>query len=170
MQYQMNPVNDFYFRNAQQQMNPQLQLPFPQYQFPPIQQQKGPAINANWVTSMEEAKASQIDFLATNIFLDTGTGNIYLKRIGENGKPQFITYIAEDNSGKDPILEINARLTNIENYLGGMKNESVSGNAGIRKPDGNAPTAVAEQDEPNDEAEPAGISKMAGNDFWKKRK
>lgn len=170
--YQMNPVNDFYFRNSQQQMNQQLQLPFQQqFQFPPAPQPQAPVIHAGWVTNIEEAKAAQIDFLATNVYLDTGTGKIYLKRIGDNGKPQFISYAIEDHGGQQDFLaEINARLSNIETFLGGLKHESVSGNAGIQQSGPDAHAAAAEQNESDGAAKPAGIPENAGTDFWKKRK
>ena len=166
--YQMNPVNDYYIRNAQAQLTPQYpqgyQLPLP---FPPPQQ---PQIHASWVTSVDEARAAQMDFVATNIYLDTSCGKIYLKSIGDNGKPQFVTYSIENESEKDPLTDINTRLTNIETFIGGLKNESVSGNAGVRKPTANAYTTAPVQNESNDAAESAGFSKNAGNDQWKKRR
>ena len=61
--YQINPINDYYFRNTQPQ-------------FPPQQQ---PHIVTRFVTNMEEAKAAMIDGVSTNLFLDSGTGKIYLK-------------------------------------------------------------------------------------------
>ena len=167
MQYQMNPVNDFYFRNAQLQHNyGQQMLPFPP------QQPQVPQVNCRFVTNIEEARAAMIDPLSYNIFLDTNSGRIYLKKLGNNGQSDFLSYMVEEKrqDGTDPLSEINARLSNIENFLGGLKNESVSVNAGFRESDGNAPTAVAEQNGSNAETESAGISKMAGNDFWKKRK
>ena len=101
-----NPMNDFYLRQAQ---------PYQQtFNFPPQQ----PQIKANWVSSIEEAKASQIDFVSTNLFCDTANGKIYLKKIGDNGKPMFFTYVIEEEVNTDPLSEINARLTKIEKYLG----------------------------------------------------
>ena len=167
--YPMNPVNEYYMRNAQQQMNPQYnqgyQLPLP---FPPQQ----PQVHANWVTSIEEAKAAQMDFVATNIYLDTSCGKIYLKRISDNGKPQFISYVIENDiqEPKDPLSEINTRLTNIENYLGGMKNESISGDADVRQSAKSYKPAVAEPYEPDEDAEPSSFSKNARNDDWEKRR
>lgn len=167
MQYQMNPVNDFYFRNSQLQHNyGQQMLPFPP------QQPQVPQVNCRFVTNVEEARAAMIDPLSYNLFLDTNSGRIYLKKLGNNGQSDFLSYTVEEKrqDGADPLSEINARLSNIENFLGGMKNESVSVNAGTRQPDGDASATVAEQNEPNGTAESAGVPKMAGNDFWKKRK
>lgn len=168
----VNPVNDFYFRNAQQYG--QQMLPFPpqqQFNFPPQQQNHPPAIHANWVTSIEEAKAAQLsDFVATNIYLDTGSGKIYLKRMGDNGKPQFLSYAIEnDVTEKDPLGEINARLMNIENAIGGLRNESVQSNTIINESAELFSTAASKQNEPNGTAESTGFPKNAGNDQWKKR-
>ena len=165
--YQMNPVNEYYMRNAQQQMNPlynqgyQLQLPFP----PPQQ----PQIHASWVTSVDEARAAQMDFVATNIYLDTSCGKIYLKSIGDNGKPQFVTYSIENESEKDPLTDINTRLTNIEKFIGGLKNEPISGNASLHQSEPVAQQTAAGSYESDGTAESAGFPKNARNDSWKKR-
>lgn len=150
-----NPMNDFYLRQAQ---------PYQQtFNFPPPQQ---PQIRANWVSSVEEAKASQIDFISTNLFLDTASGKIYLKRIGDNGKPQFITYVIEDElAEKDPLTEINSRLSNIENFLGGLNVQSVSSN---QQSEPVYQSAVAKQNEFYDETKSASVQKDARNDKWKK--
>lgn len=175
-QFQPNPVNDFYFRNAQAQMAPQF-MPYQQqgFSFPPAQPQQVqmPSIHANWVTNVEEAKAAPMgDFVSSYIFLDTDTGKIYLKRMGNDGKPQFLSYAIEGDVQKpvDPLAEINARLANIENFMGGLKNESVPGNEDDGESDGDAHAAVAGQNEPDGSAESAGVPKNAGNDFWKKRR
>ena len=107
-----NPMNDYYLRQPYQQ----------QFNFPPQQ----PQIKSSFVSSVEEAKASQIDFVSTNLFCDTANGKIYLKKIGDNGKPLFLTYVIEEEVNTDPLSEINSRLMNIEKYLGGRRNESVS--------------------------------------------
>ena len=59
-----NPMNDFYLRQAQPYQQP---LPFPSYE---------PQICANWVTSIEEARAAQMNFSSTNLYLDTSCGKI----------------------------------------------------------------------------------------------
>ena len=156
-------LNEYYNRYGQQM------LPFPP--FPPQRAPQLPVIHANWVTIIEEARASQLsDFIATNIYLDTGSGKIYLKRMGDNGKPQFITYAIENDAvEKDPLSEINLRLSNIENYLGGIKDESISSDAGVQKSATVSQSAVAVTNESNGTTESAGVSKNAGNDQWKKR-
>lgn len=154
-----NPMNDFYLRQAQ---------PYQQtFNFPPQQ----PQIKANWVSSVEEAKASQIDFVSTNLFLDTANGKIYLKRIGDNGKPMFLSYVIEEEvQPKDPLAEINYRLTRIEQAIGGRNVQSIPDNANVKQSESVPYTAVAKPNEPNDEAESTGFSKNAGNDKWQKRR
>ena len=153
-----NPMNDFYLRQAQ---------PYQQtFNFPPQQ----PQIKSSFVSSVEEAKASQIDFVSTNLFCDTANGKIYLKKIGDNGKPLFLTYVIEEELNTDPLSEINSRLMNIENYLGGRRNESVSNDVGYAKSEPVPYSTTAKQNEPNDEAKSTGFPKDAGNDKWQKRK
>lgn len=154
----MNPVNDFYFRNAQATFNQ------PTMQFPPQQNQ----INSRFVTNVEEARAAMIDPLSYNLFLDTNTGKIYLKKLGNNGQSEFLCYTIEEvkEDVKDPFREINTRLSKIEEYLGGLKNDkSVSD---VQQSAGDVTTDATESNEPNAETESAGLSKNARNDKWKK--
>lgn len=150
-----NPMNDYYLRQPYQQ----------QFNFPPQQ----PQIKSSFVSSVEEARASQIDFLSTNLFCDTANGKIYLKKIGDNGKPLFLTYVIEEEVNTDPLSEINSRLMNIEKYLGG-RNESVSNDVGFTKSEPVHNATVTEPYAINDEAKSTGFSKDAGNDKWQKRK
>ena len=153
-----NPMNDFYLRQAQ---------PYQQtFNFPPAQ----PQIRANWVSSIEEAKASQIDFVSTNLFLDTANGKIYLKRIGDNGKPMFLSYIIEEEIQKDPLAEINYRLDKIEKAIGGRNVQSIPNDASSKQSESVPYSTVAKQNESNDEAESTGFPKNAGNDKWQKRR
>ena len=165
----LNPINDFYYRNSQ----PHLSQPYQQtFNFPPVTPINQMQICSKWVTSVEEAKAAQMsDFMSVNLFLDTGTGKIYLKKIDDNGKPVFLTYAIEEEVAKsiDPLSEINNRLTHIENYLGGIINESISSNASVQKSDTVYEPAVTIENAGNDEAESTGIPKSYGNDKWQKR-
>ena len=158
--YQINPMNDFYLRQAAQYQQPyQQQLNFQ------------PAIHSCWVTSIDEAKAARSDdFLATNIFVDSSTGKIYMKRMDNNGKPQFLTYVIEEGiQPQDPITEINSRLAKIENYLGGINDKSISSDERFKKSTGFYESTIAEQDESDGTEQSTGFSKNAGNDKWKKR-
>lgn len=168
--YMNNPVNDFYFRNAQpQQQYGQLMLPFP----PQNQQQnvpQMPQINSRFVTNIDEAKAAMIDPLSMNLFLDSGNGKIYLKKLGNNGQSEFLCYSIEqlkEEVKADPIIEINSRLSNIEKYLGELKNDKSVSDV-IESTRGVA-TTVTTENESDAETESAGVSKMARNDKWEKR-
>lgn len=163
-----NPVNDFYMRNAAMYQQPPYQQ---QFNFPPVQP-KVPAIHATWVTGVEEAKASRSDdFLATNLFVDTSTGKIYMKRIDNDGRPQFLSYVIEDaNVQQDPLIEIKSHLANIESVLGGLNVKSISSNENVQQSAVVSNTTTAGQNESNDEVQSTGFSKNAGNDKWQKRR
>ena len=151
--YQMNPVNDFYFRNAQQAYTQ------PYVQFPPPHQPQAPQINCRFVTSIDEAKAAMIEPLSYNIFADTNTGKLYLKKLGNNGLSEFLCYSIEESvqePKEDLFAEVNKKLSNIERILGGL-NESVSN---AKQPDGGTPAAVAEQNEPMMKQNPQAYQKM----------
>lgn len=127
MAYSINPINDFYFRQANsfQPYNPVNQSQF----------------ITRYVSSIEEAKASFVDPYITYLFLDSSTGKIYLKRMKNDGTSEFISFSTDEkftNSAKENNLEqIEQRLTNIEKILGGINNvQSVSGNAGIKQSNG----------------------------------
>ena len=134
--------------------------------FPPQQ----PQINTRFVTNIEEAKASLIDGFSTNLFIDTSTGKIYLKKLNNNGQADFYVYaIEEQKPPKDPLEEINTRLTKIENYIGG-KYEFIPDDVGYAKSKPVYNSTVAKPNEPNDEAKSTGFPKDAGNDKWQKRR
>lgn len=149
-QYQ-NPVNDFYMnqRPQYQQMN----LPFPPQQ---------PQLVTRYVSNIEEAKASMISPLSVCLYVDTASGKIYMKKMNNNGISEFYEYIVADNQCADPLAEINTRLSNIEKFLGGVNDKSVSVNEPVNQP------AVAKPYAVNDEAESTGFSKNAGNGWRKK--
>ena len=137
----VNPMNDFYFRNS---------LPQVQYNFP----QKMPQVNVRFVTSVDEAKAAMIDGFSTNLFLDSGNGKIYLKKMNNNGLSDFIVYAIEGDKQveKDPIEDIKERLSAIESRIGG-NNEPIP----VRQSTEVSRPAVAEPYERNDETQPAGL-------------
>ena len=149
-----DPANDFYFRQSQ--------LTFPPQNLPPV--------NCRFVSNREEANATILNGYAYNLFLDMSNGNIYLKKLNNNGIAEFLTYTINEEKNIDPMEKMDARLTRIEQMLGGMKNESISNDVGYVKPAAVSQSAVAEQNEPNGPAESAGFPKNEGNDFWKKRK
>lgn len=159
--YQFQPMaNDYYPRQNQmygQQMN-----------FPP--QFQTPQVNSRFVTSIDEAKAAMIDPLSYNLFLDSGNGKIYLKKLANNGQSEFLAYSVEEikeEKKQNPIEEINERLSNIEKFLGGLKNDkSVSNDT---KSNADVATTIQQSDVGVAEEQSSGFPKNAGNDKWKKR-
>ena len=130
-----------------------------------------PQINSRFVTNIDEARASMIDAISTNLFLDTSTGKIYLKKLNNNGQADFFVYaIEEQKIPKDPLEEINQRLTKIEKYIGGQNVQSVSNDVGYAKSEPVHNATVTKPNESNDEAKSTGFSKDAGNDKWKNRR
>ena len=153
MPFYQNPINDFY--RAQY---PQSMMQFPHQQ---------PQIHCRFVTNIEEAKASMIDPLSMNIYLDSSNGKIYFEKLGNNGQSEFLSYTADENNQPkiDPLNEINIKLSAIETYLGELKNDkSVSVNESA---DVNSAT-VTNTNQSNAETESAGIPKNAGINKWKK--
>ncbi len=140
---------------------------YPMYQqqwlpFPPQQ----PQLNSRFVTNIEEAKASMIDAVSTNLFVDTSTGKIYVKKLNNNGQADFYVYtIEEQKPPRDPLEEINERLTKIENYIGGKNVQSVSNDV---KSEPVPYTATPKQNERYDETKSASVSENAGNGWRKK--
>ena len=152
MSFYQNPINDFY----------RTQYPQPIMQFPAQQ----PQIRCRFVTNIEEAKASMIDPLSMNIYLDSSNGKIYFKKLGNNGQSEFISYSADENAIKaDPLLEINTRLSSIENFLGELKNDK---SIPVNESSNIASTATTESNQSDAETESAGFSKNAGINKWKK--
>lgn len=116
--------------------------PANQPQFNPYPQNNQPQFFVRQIGSVDEARSYPVDPNAMYFFLDTGTGKIYMKRLNtDNGKSEFFTYSLQENIEEkkiDPMEQINLRLTNIENIIGGIANgESVSSNAGNEKSNGN---------------------------------
>lgn len=162
-----NPVNDFYFRNAQMQQGqyvPGAQYPaFQNPQFTPPAQ-NNPQLICRYVTNIEEAKAAMIDALNNYIFVDSGSGKIYLKRMNNNGLSDFFSYSIDEATDKapekkDPFTEINERLSNIEISIGALRNDqSVSGNADVTKSAKPSKAAITTENESNGTTESSSLS------------
>jgi hypothetical protein len=92
--------------------------------------------------------------------VDYSSGNIYLKKMNNNGLSDFIVYSPqEEPKPNDPFIQINERLTNIENKLGGINVQSIS----------NAKSNDAtKNDSTNAKSEPSTIQQSSGNDARKK--
>ena len=140
------------------------------YSFPNYQQQwfpypQQPQINSRFVTNIEEAKATIIAPLSVNIFIDIASGKIYMKKMNNNGLAEFYEYIITDTKEETTFEQIENRLKNIEEIIGGILNDkSVSSNDKQH-----ATTAITEQNESDDETKSAGFSKNTRNDKWQKR-
>ena len=132
-----NPMLD-YQRNQlmaqqamiQNQLN-QLNHANQQPQFNPYPQNNLPQFFVRQIGSVDEARSFPVDPNAMYFFLDTGTGKIYMKRLNtDNGKSEFFTYNLQESveeKKQDPMEQINIRLSNIENIIGGIANvKSVS--------------------------------------------
>ena len=156
-----NPMID-YQRNqllAQQAMIQNQLNQMQGQQFAPYaQQQQSPQFIVRQVGNIEEAKGFPIDPLSTFLFVDTGSGRIYLKRLNTtNGKSDFFTYgVVEDVPQVDPIGQINERLTNIEKLIGEMYGKPVSN---VAESDGGNPKPDAGENEGSESADvPAGAA------------
>jgi len=134
-----NPMLDYQRNNllAQQQMiQNQLNQLDSQRQFNPYPKAVDP-FHVKQVGSIEEAKGWPVDPGVIYLFPDTGTGDIYLKRLNtENGKSELITYKPSDNDAalakEVPTME--SRLDSIERKIGEIY-ESISSIAKSRAAD-----------------------------------
>lgn len=81
------------------------------------------------VTNIEEAKAYIVDPFSSYLFVDINSGKIYMKKMNNNGMSDFYVFSIEENVKQDPFAEINRRLDNIENKLGGINVQSISNDA-----------------------------------------
>ena len=142
-----NPINAIYLQNKQWYQPQQTQ------------------IMSRYVSNIEEAKATIIAPLSVNIFIDIASGKIYMKKMNNNGLAEFYEYIIADTKEETSFEQIENRLKNIEEIIGGVINDkSVSSNDKQH-----ATTAITEQNESDDETKSAGFSKNARNDKWQKR-
>ena len=148
-----NPMLD-YQRNQllaqqamiQNQLNQMNQMQPPQAQFNPYPQNNQPQFFVRQVGSIEEAKGFPVDPSTMYFFLDTGNGKIYMKQLNtNNGKSDFYTYTVQESTApekqSDPIIEINQRLSNIENIIGGIYGKSISGDENNAESNEFSPTA-----------------------------
>ena len=106
------------------------------------------------VTNIEEAKAYIVDPFNSYLFVDINSGKIYMKKMNNNGMSDFYVFSIEENVKQDPFAEINRRLDNIENKLGGINVQSISNNA--------EPKSVGIGTDEKSESKT--ISKSSGND------
>lgn len=106
------------------------------------------------VTNIEEAKAYIVDPFNSYLFVDINSGKIYMKKMNNNGMSDFYVFSIEENVKQDPFIEINRRLDNIENKLGGINVQSVSNDAESKS------VSIGT----DEKSEPKTVSKSSGND------
>lgn len=145
--------------------------PANQPQFNPYPQNNQPQFFVRQVGNVDEARSFPVDPNTIYFFPDTGTGKIYMKRLNtDNGKSEFFIYNLQENSEtekpSDPMEQINLRLTNIENIIGGIANDkSISSHAGNEKSNGNiAETNVGKVQK----SKPSDVSAGSANDTREK--
>lgn len=143
-------------------MNPPQQQWLP---FPP--QPQLPQISTHFVSSIEEAKNAIADPLCIHIFMDSASGKIYVKKMGDKGISEFFVY-SQEEAPKDPMTEINLRLSKLEHFIGGLNDKSISSDAGIKQSKQFSQSTITEQNQQYDETESSGVPEMATNDWWKK--
>ena len=106
------------------------------------------------VTNIEEAKAYIVDPFNSYLFVDINSGKIYMKKMNNNGMSDFYIFSVEENVKQDPFAEINRRLDNIENKLGGINVQSISNDAESKS------VSIGT----DEKSESKTISKSSGND------
>lgn len=125
------------------------------------------------VSSIDEARAFIINPVYTYLFVDMGTGRIYMKRMGNNGLSDFFVYEVNENptEPKSPIDELKDRIAGLESQIKELRNnESVSDDERDAKPDGGDAGADGVSNEGTKPAAvPKGAPKGAGDDGGKKR-
>ena len=106
------------------------------------------------VTNIEEAKAYIVDPFNSYLFVDINSGKIYMKKMNNNGMSDFYVFSIEENVKQDPFAEINRRLDNIENKLGGINVQSISNDAESKS------VSIGTDEKSESET----VSKSSGND------
>lgn len=120
--------------NLQQQQQQMYQQPMPTMMPPaqpnayqPVQQIKGRP-----VTSIEEARAAQVDLDGTSTYFPApAEGKIYEKLIGMDGLPIFRVYQLQQDGGmqapvyadNNTVLALQRRIEKLEEQIGGMTND-----------------------------------------------
>ena len=141
-------------QQQQQQMYqqpPMQQLPT-MAQMPPVQPNTYPPVQIKGrpVTSIEEARAAQVDLDGTSTYFPApAEGKIYEKLIGMDGLPVFRVYQLQQDGGmqapayadNNTVLALQRRIEKLEEQIGGMTNDehipdNADGTAG-RKSNGN---------------------------------
>lgn len=154
-------------QQQQQQMYqqpPMQQLPT-MAQMPPVQPNTyppSPQIKGRPVTSIEEARAAQVDLDGTSTYFPApAEGKIYEKLIGMDGLPIFRVYQLQQDGGmqapayadNNTVLALQRRIEKLEEQIGGMTNdEHIPDNAdGTASRKSNGSNATARRNKSADE-------------------
>lgn len=139
-----------------------------QIQFSPYPQTNQPQFFVRQVGSVDEAKSFPVDPNTMYFFPDTGNGKIYVKQLNvNNGKSDFFTYSVQEQTEEkkiDPIEEINNRLSNIENIIGGIYDKSISNDASSKKSNGDDSATNVRK---NEKSKSSDVSASSTNDSGK---
>lgn len=110
-----------------QQPMPTIMPPAQPNAYQPVQQIKGRP-----VTSIEEARAAQVDLDGSSTYFPApAEGKVYEKLIGMDGLPVFRVYTLQESGGqKQPVyadnnvvIALQRRIEKIEEQIGGMTND-----------------------------------------------
>ena len=115
-----NPMNNYYQSYLQQSV-PQ---PY-NYSQPSPQVPQSPQYVVRQIGNIEEAKSFSVEPGCIYLFIDNANKTVYIKTMGNDGLSRFESYKRLEETSQikvDPIQEVNQRLCNIENILGGMRN------------------------------------------------
>lgn len=147
-----NYVNNVGYSPTQMRLN-QMEQMYPQYnnqmmygnQYQgnqQLQQNNGNLLKGRPVTSLEEARAAQIDFDGSVFFFpDIANGKIYTKQINLDGTATLKEYKTEaipiakddqqnDNDYLEKIKDLQEQIDEIKKRIGGSKNVKSNANAG----------------------------------------
>lgn len=110
----------------QQQRLAQMEAMYPQFATPQF-------VRASIVMNKEEANAQQVAMDGSiSLFLNNAANEIYAKKLGTNGLPEFYTYVlAEKPKQKDDLAEIKNEIALIKKVMEGFKNVKQSDDADV---------------------------------------
>lgn len=91
-----------------------------------------PQLKGRQVTSIEEARAAQIDLDGSSTFFPSlAEGKIYEKSIDLNGVPVFRVYVLAKGQRTETMADLQKRIEVLEQRIGGMRYESVPAHADV---------------------------------------
>lgn len=121
-------VNMFSYLNPQQRLA-QMEALYPQ--FAPSQ-----FVRASIVMNKEEANAQQVAMDGSiSLFLNKATNEIYAKKLGSNGLPEFYTYtLANTEAQKDTFTELKEEITALKAKMEEITNAKLATDISASKP------------------------------------